>query len=221
MADLPGTKVSAPVVPFTTDDIYPTHDSKYGKGGWKEMATIADRDAIPIDRRSQGMVVHVVNDPLPLNNVPWILQADLVSYVALATGGGGGTTIIDGFLFSATNSTLNPMVAGQVVCLVTNQLKLADKVDPARFRAVGLVNDSVIPPGGSGNIKTGGVLTLNDWTPVIGSTLLMAGVAYYLSSDGTMTPTPTYNLGDYIVCIGQASTDGKTLAVDPEVLMAV
>ena len=42
--DLKGTNVYAPVVPGTDEDRYPTHYSKYGKGGIKCVRTIAERD---------------------------------------------------------------------------------------------------------------------------------------------------------------------------------
>jgi hypothetical protein len=37
MANIQGTNVAAPVVPFTTEDIYATHDAKYGKGGYRSV----------------------------------------------------------------------------------------------------------------------------------------------------------------------------------------
>ena len=62
MANIRGTNLSAAVVPFTTDDSYATHYAKYGNGGWQEVATIADRDAITTDRLEQGMVVYVSSE---------------------------------------------------------------------------------------------------------------------------------------------------------------
>lgn len=59
MTELKGTNVAAPVVPFTSDDKYATHDAAYGKGGFRSVATIAERDAIPADRKTEGMVVRV------------------------------------------------------------------------------------------------------------------------------------------------------------------
>lgn len=38
--------MSAPIVPASLEDTYPTHDSTYGKGGYKEVATIEDRNNI-------------------------------------------------------------------------------------------------------------------------------------------------------------------------------
>ena len=44
MADLQGTKVISQIVPPTTEDTLPIHDSIYGKGGWREVATIEERN---------------------------------------------------------------------------------------------------------------------------------------------------------------------------------
>lgn len=62
MAEIQGTNVAAAVVPFTTEDTYPTHISEYGKGGWHEKLTVQDRDAISMKRRTIGMAVYVVTE---------------------------------------------------------------------------------------------------------------------------------------------------------------
>lgn len=56
-----GTLVIAPIVPNDSEDTYPTHIDTYGKGGWVAVADMDERDAIPIDRRKVGMVVHVAD----------------------------------------------------------------------------------------------------------------------------------------------------------------
>lgn len=62
MAELKGTNVAAGIVPFTSEDKYATHDAQYGKGGFRSVATIAERDAIPAERKTEGMVVRVQAD---------------------------------------------------------------------------------------------------------------------------------------------------------------
>lgn len=62
MANISGTNVAAKIAPFTTDDNYATHDAIYGKGGAKEVATIAERDAIPTERLTEGCTCYVVAD---------------------------------------------------------------------------------------------------------------------------------------------------------------
>lgn len=62
MADIQGTNLAAPVVPFTTDDIYPTHYAEYGKGGYRSVTTKADLDKITTNRREEGMAVYVTDE---------------------------------------------------------------------------------------------------------------------------------------------------------------
>jgi hypothetical protein len=71
MSNLPGTNVVAAIVPFTENDKYATHDAKYGKGGYRSVADINARNAIPPDRRSIGMTVRTTDD-----NIVWILTVD-------------------------------------------------------------------------------------------------------------------------------------------------
>lgn len=68
MAELKGTQVAAIVVPFTDADKYATHDAEYGKGGFRSVSTIADRDAIPVERKTEGMIVRVTANGL---NYEW------------------------------------------------------------------------------------------------------------------------------------------------------
>ena len=63
MSEIKGTNVAAQIVPFTTDDTYPTHEAKYGKGGYRTVQDIQERNAIPEARLEEGMLVYVVNDP--------------------------------------------------------------------------------------------------------------------------------------------------------------
>jgi hypothetical protein len=67
-----GINLGAPILPATDEDIFPTHDASYGKGGYRSVPNIAARDAIPPARRSVGMTVRTVED----NNNVWILTVD-------------------------------------------------------------------------------------------------------------------------------------------------
>ena len=84
MTAIKGTNLAAPAVPFDTADTYPTHDSLYGKGGWREVADVTARDAIPTERRKGGMVV-VCQD----TGTAYQLANDLTTWNTLTTGGGG------------------------------------------------------------------------------------------------------------------------------------
>ena len=43
-------------------DVYPTHEAKLGKGGYRTVANIAERDNIPFERCEEGMLVTVLDD---------------------------------------------------------------------------------------------------------------------------------------------------------------
>lgn len=59
MAELKGTLVASRIVPSDSQDTYATHEALYGKGGHRSVSSIAERDAIPADRREVGMSVYV------------------------------------------------------------------------------------------------------------------------------------------------------------------
>ena len=62
MSNIPGTNVAAMIVPFDTADIYATHNDKYGRGGFRVVDTLAERDAITDLRRKEGMWVRVLSN---------------------------------------------------------------------------------------------------------------------------------------------------------------
>lgn len=45
-----------------TNDTYATHDELFGKGGYRTVNTLLERNNIPIDRRKSGMLVYVLED---------------------------------------------------------------------------------------------------------------------------------------------------------------
>jgi hypothetical protein len=56
---IPGTILIDAIVPDDIAATYPTHYSKYGKGGNHSYATILERNDIPAERREYGMTVYV------------------------------------------------------------------------------------------------------------------------------------------------------------------
>jgi hypothetical protein len=82
MSQILGTNVAAPVVPFSTTDVHPSHEAAFGKGGYRSVANITERNAIPTARREAGMLVYVHAD-----GVIYQLAADLTNWVALTLAG--------------------------------------------------------------------------------------------------------------------------------------
>ena len=72
MANIKGTNIGAPIVPFTDQDIYATHEARYGKGGYRTCETIDEMNRIPAARLEEGMMVYVINDPSGLHTYQYI-----------------------------------------------------------------------------------------------------------------------------------------------------
>ena len=98
MSNILGTNVSSPIVPFTTDDEFPTHDAKYGKGGFRAVATAADLDTITTYRRDPGMFVYVI-----ATEKLYVYKND--TWVEWSSGGGGGSSISEVFEFTTAATT--------------------------------------------------------------------------------------------------------------------
>lgn len=95
---IPGTNVAAPLAPFDSADEFPTHSAEYGKGGWREVDTIADRDAIPELRRSTGMIVYVREDSTAYQLVG-------VDAWEVFEGGGGGASYAEDVAYNNAGFT--------------------------------------------------------------------------------------------------------------------
>jgi hypothetical protein len=90
MADISGTNLVAPVVPFTTDDSYPTHMATYGKGGWRSVQTKTELATIPSQRLEVGMVAYVIEESTPYvyDGSDWkalVIEMDLSKVATEAT----------------------------------------------------------------------------------------------------------------------------------------
>lgn len=57
-----GVIVTGTLSPTDTDDVYATHDSAYGKGGYREVSDLIERNNITFARRSDGMLVYVQSE---------------------------------------------------------------------------------------------------------------------------------------------------------------
>ena len=88
MARIPGTNISAPVLPWDDADIYPTHHAKYGKGGFRSVATLDERDSITDMRKENGMFVYVIeNETLYVYKI----VDDIGSWIEWSGGSSGST----------------------------------------------------------------------------------------------------------------------------------
>lgn len=59
MAALSGTILASMIVPTDSLDQFATHSDKYGRGGYRSVANLTERDEITEPRRKEGMKVFV------------------------------------------------------------------------------------------------------------------------------------------------------------------
>ena len=64
MTDLAGTTIIDKIIPFDSNDTYPTHEDTYGLGGMRSVSNLSVRDSIPSERRKEGMIVKVIDTDL-------------------------------------------------------------------------------------------------------------------------------------------------------------
>lgn len=113
--NIEGINIPSTIAPFTTDDTYATHDEQYGKGGYRAVSTVSEMNAIPSQRRKEGMLVKVTstNEYYTLKNGTFVKEN-------FGNSGSGSETIdieyvdIDYSIFSdliANNATSSDIVA--------------------------------------------------------------------------------------------------------------
>ena len=62
MAEIKGVNILGTIVPYTTSDLYATHDAKYGRGGWRAVQNRTECDNLKEDYLQEGMAVRVIDD---------------------------------------------------------------------------------------------------------------------------------------------------------------
>lgn len=91
MAKFIGTvKLTGPISPTDTEDAYASHMALYGQGGYRSVATLAQRDLITDERREDGMVVYVIEDETEYRLKGGIANSNWEAVVG-GTGGTGGS----------------------------------------------------------------------------------------------------------------------------------
>lgn len=89
--DIKGTvRITGTITPTNTDDRFATHDALFGKGGWRNVDTLSERNAIPDERRRSGMVVVVDEDEKAYMLLPAPWSYDDSDWEEFGFGGGGG-----------------------------------------------------------------------------------------------------------------------------------
>lgn len=137
------------------------------------------------------------------------VHAALDGYVP--PGGGGGDPDLSKYELTANQT----VVAGQPVYISDGStINLANADTPSTAIVLGLVSIGATATN-TATVLSEGSINLSDWTAIVGTTNLIPGSVYYLSTtDGQMTVTPPTSNSDAVVRLGIALT---TNTIDIEV----
>lgn len=122
MAQNTGTQVVAPIVTPDSNDKFPTHINSMGQGGYKAVQSIAERDAIPDERRENGMLCAVLQ-----NDTVYQLKGgtDNAFWTIFTTGAGGATTATD-LPFTAPDGMVSSDVQSAIEEIEAKKVNIKD-----------------------------------------------------------------------------------------------
>jgi hypothetical protein len=190
MAQIAGTNVIAPVVPGDTADVFPSHLSEYGKGGYRTVGTIAARDAIPEERREELMLVAVVETGKVYQLVGGITNGDWVE-TSLSTSPAGYASYV-----AAHNLSGHKIVA-------TNEFGLiyyADNTDMTCANSVVGMTSGAIMEGETGPVRTHGSLDHEGWSWIPQMPIFVVG-------EGGISQIPP--IEGFSLCVGFAMSETR------------
>jgi hypothetical protein len=126
---------------------------------------------------------------------------------------------------SKTNDNAGAITKGMCVYVKSNGNVDKAKADAvATTKVLGLVWETSISAAAAGNIQTDGIITVSDWTAIIGAASLTPGSIYYLSgaTAGQLTATAPSTAGHYVLPVGMAisTTEMNILTDQQSVLLA-
>lgn len=84
---------SGQIHPTDTSDTYPLLEDTHLKGSYRVVASLAERDSIPAERRKEGMVVFVASEVKEYQLIGGLTNA---SWVEKVGGGGGSSSSLQG-----------------------------------------------------------------------------------------------------------------------------
>ncbi|MBT9167744.1 MAG: hypothetical protein DDT19_01084 [Syntrophomonadaceae bacterium] len=122
-----------------------------------------------------------------------------------------------------TNEELDAITIGTPVHISSaSRVRRAIANAPVTAEVIGLVRSASIPSNGTGSIQLDGVLSMANWTSIIGAVTLIAGTEYYLSptTAGRLTATPPTATGQFLVFVGRAiSATDMDINIEKRILL--
>lgn len=139
-----------------------------------------------------------------------VVTTDGAGNLSFSSASGGGTSD-----YTTTNKDSVSIQAGQAVAAFNSSGigVVRGNATNDQVQCVGLAI-ALAAANAAITIQTNGLLTLADWTNVIGSTTLTTKTKYWLDvTAGKLTATPPSTVGNIVQLIGEAVTD-TTLSID-------
>lgn len=241
MQKLLGTIVASPIVPGDSSvDTYPSHYPFLGMGGYREVLTIADRDAIPVSiignldltgsssmgsgLRRLGMLVYVVETNIVYQlSIPYLTWtgltnankvaalADNLNWIEFSSGGGGDA------IKKRYNQSAHGFAVGQVIAYDGSNFVLKSAAQGDTNETLGLVSriDDI-------NNFT---LTYSGFFDATSLTGLSANTVYFVSAAvaGAITPNAPIGLGEENrpILIMQTPTTGIVVQYRGQIIESV
>lgn len=118
MAVIPGgVPVGGFFSPTDDSDTYATHDSLYGKGGFKEVSDLTARNAISTDRRREGVMAYVAADQKTYQLVGGITDGNWTEF---SSGFSDPMTTRGDLIYRDSSNVTNRLVVGTVGQVLTS-----------------------------------------------------------------------------------------------------
>lgn len=174
---------------FEANGTFPLLDDGEQRGGFRIVTDIAARDAIPAERRKQGMLVGVQSD-----GKLYVLSSDLTTWVEFVSGGAGGTPVpgtiyVDATSGSDGNDGLTPATAVQTFQAALDRRRLRIKL----LTDVTVTTNLIFPGGGSTRIQV-----YSDLVDQAGPLTSAAGSTNFKLTNSSWTFTPSQFKGMFV-----------------------
>lgn len=188
-----GTLVTAPIDTPDSGDRFPTGYANKQAGGHHQVATRAERDAIPAERLVEGMLCYVIADGCAWRWLSGVWREEQP-----------GDTMQE-YRGAAPLAAAAPVVAhpGGYGVLAGDAAQAVPAIGLAVF---GAVSGYAVP------VRTKGRLALADWSIVLGVADLPPRARVWMAIGGGLTLTPPAATGCLVQLCG-AALDARTLAV--------
>lgn len=112
------------IAPNDSADTYAVTDEKYGKGGYRSVANISERDNITTERRTEGMLVKVLADGKFYTLSGGVSNSNWIEQVMGGSTGGGGETVTGTSPISVINNVVS---ISEATALSSGSMSAADK----------------------------------------------------------------------------------------------